>query len=162
MIERIDHLEPVAGERLHHLPLDHVRALHDGRRIDGRRIDVREPREIVERVDEPAHHLALGAPAGLLTLPRRALAKVVVLGGEPEILVPLLVDSPLPIVAGRELGDVAAGVGREAAIALLASRAPARSEPDRSSPLPHALPRAPRSKASSEFGWIGISFLIVH
>jgi hypothetical protein len=88
------------SERLQHFALDHVHSLHDGRRVDAGWIDVSEPGEIIERVDETAHHLALSAPPGLLAFPCCPFAEVVVLGGDPKMFVALLVDLSLPLVAG--------------------------------------------------------------
>ena len=58
---------------------------------------------------QPAQHVGLAARAGFLPLARRALAEVVVLGGEPKILVPLLRNYALHIASGSARGRV---VGR--------------------------------------------------
>ena len=51
---------------------------------------MREPAEVVEGVDHPLEHVGLPAQMRLLPLARGALAEVVVLRGEAEVLVPLL------------------------------------------------------------------------
>ena len=52
----------------------------------------------------PLTHVRLPAPVRLLPLPRRALAEVVVLGGQAEILVALLVELALH-VGGLGVGE---------------------------------------------------------
>jgi hypothetical protein len=100
VIEWVDDLEAMSRERLQHFALDHVHALHDSRGVDAGWIDVGEPGEVIERVDETTHHLALSAPSSLLAFPGRPFPEVVVFGSQPKMLVPLLVDPSLPLLAG--------------------------------------------------------------
>src|SRR4051812_8828461 len=103
VIERIDDLQTVARERLQHFALDHVHTLNDSRRVYARWIDMGEPGEVVERVDETAHHFTLSAPPGLLAFLRGPLPEVVILSRQTQMLVALLVDLTLPLVASRQL-----------------------------------------------------------
>src|SRR2546428_7161816 len=90
------------AERLELLPelaLDQVHAVVDRLGVRLRRIDVREARQVVERVHEARHHLGLRLAPHFGPLPRHPLAEVVELGGEPEMLVLRLGQ------LGGELGD---------------------------------------------------------
>ena len=72
---------------------------------------MREATEVVERVDQMAHQVGLRARAGLLTLLHGAAAVIVELGGEPEILVAVLVELALHLVAGDDAARGARVVG---------------------------------------------------
>ena len=88
----IDDLQAMPGKRLRQLLLDHRDAVHDGLRVGGRGVDVREPSDVVERVDEALQHVGLPTPVRILALLRGASAIVVVLRGEAKVLVPLFVE----------------------------------------------------------------------
>jgi len=68
--------------------------------IDRRRIDVREAREVVERIDELLDEIGLRTLACLLALLHSALAEVVVFGGKAEILVALLCELQIAATIG--------------------------------------------------------------
>ncbi len=61
-------------------------------------------RQVVERVDELLRELRLRARACLLPLPHAALAIIVVLGSEAEVLVPLLIELAGDVVGLALLG----------------------------------------------------------
>jgi hypothetical protein len=90
-------------------------------RVGRRRVDVREAREVVERVDQVLHQLGLRARARLLRSFAVRPAVVVVLGGEAQVLVPLLLELSLQVVVGP--GRVGRRPGRHGGI--VGSRRPA-------------------------------------
>src|SRR3989454_11355163 len=69
------------------ISLDQLHAVVDRLGVDLGAVHVGEPRQIVERVDETLHHVRLGPGPHFGALLRGALAKVVVLSSEPEVLV---------------------------------------------------------------------------
>ena len=69
------------------LALHQVHAVVDGLRVGLRRVDVREARQVIERVHQTQHEIGLRLLPRLGPLLERALAKIVVLRGQPEILV---------------------------------------------------------------------------
>src|SRR2546422_7338220 len=83
----IDPRDTGALELLPHFALDEIDAVVQRLGIDLRGIDVREPRQIIERVGETRDELRLRAHPGLRALLRGALAKVVVLGGQAQVAV---------------------------------------------------------------------------
>src|SRR6266446_6946690 len=98
----IDYLEPGIAERFEQLLLHHVYALYDRPGVGRRGVDVREPRHVIERFDQLSNEIGLRAGASILTLFRRALSIIVVLGRKPQVSVALT----------RQIRFLSAGVSR--------------------------------------------------
>src|SRR6185503_10920146 len=114
----VDDLESRIAERLEQLFLHHVDTLNDRRGVSSGGIDVRESRDVVESIDELADEVRLGARAGIAPLTRRALAVVVVFGGEAQVpltlRVALLLRGRIPAalaLAGCRSGVLSIGRG---------------------------------------------------
>src|SRR5438034_219327 len=90
-IERHSHLihprDARRLERLPHLPFHHVHTVVDRLGVGLCRIDVREARQIVECIHQALYQIGLRPLPQIRAFFDRALLEIVVLGGEPEVLV---------------------------------------------------------------------------
>ena len=83
----IDTRDAQRVERLPQLALDHVHTLVDRLRVRLRGIDVREPRQVVERVHKTPEEVGLSPAPQIRALFGGALAEIVVFGGQTEMFV---------------------------------------------------------------------------
>jgi len=83
----IDPGNPRRLEHLPHFPFHHVHTVVDRLGVGLCRIDVREARQIVQRIDQALHQIGLGPLPRLSALLDRALLEIVVLRSQPQVLV---------------------------------------------------------------------------
>lgn len=84
---RLDPRDAQRRELLPHLALDEVHAFVERLRVGRSGVDVREARQVVQRIGEARHEVRLGSDPRLGTFLGRALLVVLVLGGEAEVAV---------------------------------------------------------------------------
>src|SRR6185436_9691975 len=75
-----------------------------------RRIDVRESREVVERVEQRLHEIALRATIRLASLASRPLPIVLIFSSEPQVFVLLLPQSALHLVLDCRFARVGSAI----------------------------------------------------